>query len=315
MESEPKVSVITPTYNSGEYIRDAIESVKKQTYDNIEHIVVDGGSNDNTLKIIEEFDSVEYVSENDEGMYDAINKGIKISDGDYIGWLNSDDIYVENAFDLYKRVFKRKRRPDLIAGDSDVFKQNGEYRERLKKYEFTDPELLSKGRVTHNGIALNGCLISADFIESVGKFDSSLQIAGDAEYLYRIVSHRPTAASVDEVVYRYRSHNDSHTFADMVNNNPLWIRSDVKLRGTKEFVNFLPRYYKNKSVPAPLRNQCKEQYRERTSMLLEYYITRYNFRKFLMYFYNLIKEDNMYLIWGLRKMAILVSRRSRGINL
>ena len=89
-----KVSIITVTYNSEKFLADCIESVKKQTYGNIEHIIVDGNSTDGTLKIIQKNsrDIAKWVSETDRGMYDAINKGIRMATGDIIGVLNSDDM-------------------------------------------------------------------------------------------------------------------------------------------------------------------------------------------------------------------------------
>ena len=89
-----KVSIITVTYNSEKYLADCIASVRKQTYSNIEHIIVDGKSTDGTLKIIQKNSGslAHWISETDHGMYDAINKGIKMATGDIIGVLNSDDM-------------------------------------------------------------------------------------------------------------------------------------------------------------------------------------------------------------------------------
>ncbi len=89
-----KVSIITATYNSEKYLADCIQSVRKQTYGNIEHIIIDGKSTDGTVKIIQKnADSIAcWISETDRGMYDAINKGIKLATGDIIGVLNSDDM-------------------------------------------------------------------------------------------------------------------------------------------------------------------------------------------------------------------------------
>lgn len=92
-----KVSVITITFNSESTIRDALRSVWIQDYPDVEHIIIDGKSNDSTLQIVNEFPHVtKVISEEDEGIYDAMNKGILMSTGDIIGILNSDDIYVDN---------------------------------------------------------------------------------------------------------------------------------------------------------------------------------------------------------------------------
>ena len=92
-----KISIITSTYNSAATIRDTLESVRSQDYPDVEHIIIDGLSLDNTLKIVRLFPHVNcIVSEKDKGIYDAMNKGIKTSSGDIIGILNSDDFYVDN---------------------------------------------------------------------------------------------------------------------------------------------------------------------------------------------------------------------------
>lgn len=93
-----KISIITATYNSSKTLKDTLESVLKQTYKEYEHIIVDGLSKDNTMEIVKEYEAkydgkLRYISEKDTGLYDAMNKGIKMATGDVIGILNSDDIY------------------------------------------------------------------------------------------------------------------------------------------------------------------------------------------------------------------------------
>jgi glycosyltransferase len=114
-----KVSIITVTYNSEKYLEDCIKSVQAQDYHDIEHIIVDGVSTDNTVNIIKRHsgDIAKWISEEDEGMYDAINKGMKMATGDVIGVLNSDDMLAST--DVISKIAEcfKKNKIDTIYGD------------------------------------------------------------------------------------------------------------------------------------------------------------------------------------------------------
>ena len=129
-----KVSVITVVYNSVDTIEQTIQSVLNQTYKNIEYIIIDGLSTDGTQKIIEQYlDCIAYfISEKDNGIYDAMNKGIRKASGDIIGIINSDDWYAEDAVENIVDCFKQNDVGLVYGNIIDVF-QNGEQKERLKE--------------------------------------------------------------------------------------------------------------------------------------------------------------------------------------
>ena len=100
-----KISVITPSFCQGQYIRQNIESVLIQGWASCEHIVIDGGSNDDTVPILTSYPHLRWVSERDDGQADALNKGLRLATGDIIGWINSDDYYVAGAFQAVSEAF------------------------------------------------------------------------------------------------------------------------------------------------------------------------------------------------------------------
>ena len=111
-----KISIITATYNSQAYISDCIKSVNNQTYKNIEHIIIDGASNDNTLEIINSTPNriTKVISESDKGIYDAMNKGIKAASGDIVGILNSDDFFATD--DVIENIVKAFSKDTTLEG-------------------------------------------------------------------------------------------------------------------------------------------------------------------------------------------------------
>jgi len=111
-----KISIITATYNSGAHISDCVRSVNNQTFNNIEHIIIDGASKDNTLEIINSLPNrvTTTVSEHDKGIYDAMNKGIKAATGDIIGILNSDDFFASN--DVIENIVKEFSNDSTLEG-------------------------------------------------------------------------------------------------------------------------------------------------------------------------------------------------------
>lgn len=118
-----KISIITVTYNSAATVRDTMESVLRQDYSDYEYIVMDGGSTDGTMDIVKDMEPrfegrMKWVSEKDKGMYDAINKGIRMATGDVVGIINSDDFYHRtDIFGMINRTFEENRDVEAIYGD------------------------------------------------------------------------------------------------------------------------------------------------------------------------------------------------------
>lgn len=119
-----KISVITPSLNSSEYIEQAIQSVLDQEYPRVEHIFVDGGSQDDTLEILEKYEHLKWISEPDKGQSDAMNKGFRMSNGDVIVYLNSDDYFLPGAFDSIANVFEENRDISFCVGQCKIIGHN-----------------------------------------------------------------------------------------------------------------------------------------------------------------------------------------------
>lgn len=124
-----KISIVTPSYNQGIFIERTLQSVAKQRDTlpadvELEHVVFDGGSNDTTVDVLKRHgDTVRWVSEKDRGQTDAVNKGIRATDGDIVGWLNSDDVYYDGALASVLAYFEAHPEVDLVYGMADHIDQ------------------------------------------------------------------------------------------------------------------------------------------------------------------------------------------------
>jgi len=120
-----KISVLTPSYNSGKYLKRAIDSVLIQEYVDFEHIVIDGASTDNTVEILKSYPHIIWKSEEDSGQSDAMNKAFKMSSGDIIVYLNADDYFLPGAFQTIGDFFKENNQTDIVVGNLYI-ERNGE---------------------------------------------------------------------------------------------------------------------------------------------------------------------------------------------
>lgn len=122
-----KISIVTPAYNSEDYIGETIHSIKNQSYKNFEHIIIDGASEDNTLSIIKDYNHITFISEKDRGQSDALNKGFKIAQGDILAWQNADDLYFPDTFEKVIHFFKSNPSVDIIYGNYQLIDGNGKW--------------------------------------------------------------------------------------------------------------------------------------------------------------------------------------------
>ncbi len=187
-----KFSIITVCKDSEKTIENSISSVINQTYKNYEYIIIDGLSSDNTLNIVENYrDKIfNVISEPDNGLYDAMNKGIKIASGDYLFFLNSDDqLLSENTLELVANSEKIKNLPEILYGDIAIFDKYSVKLSIQKHSKFNKIYLLK------NTPCQPGTFYKREVFEKYGYFDTNYKIVSDHEWFLRaFLKHKPTKA-------------------------------------------------------------------------------------------------------------------------
>ena len=196
---EPLISIVTVVYNGERHIDQAIRSVLSQGYDNIEYIVVDGGSTDRTLDIIREHeDHIDWwVSETDEGIYDAMNKGIGLASGDLVGLLNSDDWYADGAIEEVARIYAGSdARNKVIAGKWNIVL------DRLGLVIEATPSLRF-----HTGMPLchQAMFVPMAVYSSVGLYDVGYRFSADLDMLLRLYTRHVPFEFSDKVLVHFRA--------------------------------------------------------------------------------------------------------------
>jgi glycosyltransferase involved in cell wall biosynthesis len=133
----PKITIVTPSFNQGRYIDRTIQSVLQQEYPNLDYIVIDGGSTDETLSILRRYEGqLRWISEKDSGQSEAINKGFRLAKGEIVAWLNSDDVYLPGSLETVGKYFAAHPEVMMIYGEGYMIDENDTTR---KRFPFTEP--------------------------------------------------------------------------------------------------------------------------------------------------------------------------------
>lgn len=185
-------SIIIPSFNQGQYIQKTIDSILEQNYSHFEILVMDGGSTDNTVKILESYGKkIYWVSEKDDGQTHAINKGLKLAKGNIIGYINSDDWYLPGCFDSVNQFFQKNADKHWVTGEYSIVNDQGKpiqklvslYKTMLRRFFTVNTIFII------NFIAQPSTFWKRDVFEQIGYFDESLRYTMDYDYWLRIKPH------------------------------------------------------------------------------------------------------------------------------
>ncbi|MBE5820672.1 MAG: glycosyltransferase [Clostridiales bacterium] len=184
-----KISIVTTAYNSGKTIEETIQSVLSQEYENYEHIIVDGASKDNTMEIVKKYEEkykgkLRYISEPDKGIYDAMNKGIKMATGDIIGLLNSDDKYANNKILEIISETVEKNKCDGIHGN--LLYMDYETMSKPQRKWITKSTNVKTGNI----LAHPTLYLTKEAYDKMGLYDLKYKVVSDYDFMVKLLLNK-----------------------------------------------------------------------------------------------------------------------------
>jgi glycosyltransferase involved in cell wall biosynthesis len=239
--NKPLITVITVVLNNEKYLEECILSLHNQKYENYEHIIIDGGSSDDTINIIKKYENkIDYwCSGNDKGIYDAFNKGMQLAKGDYIGFLNSDDYYSHNALELLNDYIKKYPKKDFIFG---AVKKHWGVLFGYKPYKI----YWSWGFYSSHS---TGFFIKTDSAKKVGLYNLKYKYSSDYDYFFRMIVKKKlqgTGTKKNELfgTFRRGGYSSSIKFFDHFKEE-IQIRLDNGQNKILILIIFIYKYLKN----------------------------------------------------------------------
>ena len=252
---QPKISIVTPSYNQGRFLEETILSVLNQNYPNLEYIIIDGGSTDNSVEIIKRYEKhLNYwISEPDRGQIHAINKGFRKCTGGVAAWINSDDIYMPGVFKIVSGYFKENPGIDMLYGNQVNINEKGEVFRALRSLKFSRVAILSRGEA----ISQPATFFRRKILEEVGYIDESLPWGMDYEFFLRIIFRGYNICHIPKTLVKFRYHKDSKTVFGKVETNK-----------NEEYMRMIQmKYLKKTRLNMPILNTLRIYFRMKTKII------------------------------------------------
>ena len=242
-----KISIITVAFNSGLTIKDTFDSIRSQDYDNIEYIVIDGNSSDETVDLIKSNEDIihKWISENDKGIYDAMNKGISLATGDIVGILNSDDVYFEpQSISLVMNEFLNKEN-DIVYGNINYVSKD--LSNIIRKWRSSKYKL---GRFKYGWHPPHpSFFVKKNLYTKYGTYDLDLSVAADFDVMLRFLEkHKAKSKFIDRVITKMRIGGESNRSIKNIlmgrkNIKDSFIKNNIKPYPLYTFFRFLPKFF------------------------------------------------------------------------
>ena len=209
----PKISIVTPSYNQGQFLEETIRSVLLQGYPNIEYIIIDGGSSDNSVEIIQKYEPwlAYWVSERDPGQAAAINSGFTHATGSVFAWINSDDYYERNAFSVAGRYFNHLNESFILLGAGNVVDEFGNFIERRCPTK-VDRKLLVEWRLKwrDHWFMQQSCFWPAAVWRACGGVEEQFELLFDYDLWFKFLRHADFRCT-DDVLATMRYYSNTKT--------------------------------------------------------------------------------------------------------
>lgn len=243
---EPLVSVIIPTYNRADLVVQAVESVVNQTYKKIEIVVVDDGSTDNTCEVVKKYqDKIKYIYQERSERSKARNRGFGCSRGDYVAFLDSDDLWLPTKIEKQVQVLNEEPRVGLVYTNVQFIDRNGSAHDGNISWDAPERVALYEDLMTHNVITgtTSSVMVRRTCLEEVGLFDESMNTCEDLD-LYRRIARHYKFYKIDLPLVRFRIHagNTQHNASAMAKGWESIIRK-ISRDTPADF-----QYYKNEAI-------------------------------------------------------------------